>query len=72
MTNEDIKNLDLLSLFHYIVAGVIALFSCFPLIHVAVGIAVLTGALPESDSGEVPPAFVGWLFVIMECLLSLC
>ena len=36
MITEDEKNLDLLALFHYIVAGLTALFSCMFLIHVAI------------------------------------
>jgi hypothetical protein len=30
MNTDDIKHLDLLALFHYIVGGITALFSCMP------------------------------------------
>ena len=70
--NEDKKHLKLLALFHYIVAGVTALFSCFPLIHVAVGIAMLCGALNGDDPGDAPPRFVGWIFIVFPALFILC
>lgn len=39
-----------------------AFFACFPLIHLAIGIAFICGAF-EDGSGEAPPAFVGWILV---------
>lgn len=57
---EDEKNLDLLAIFHYVLGGLTALFACFPLIHVAVGLALVFGKL---DGPNPPPAVFGWLFV---------
>ena len=37
-SNPDEQHLQLLAIFHYVVAGVGALFACFPLIHVGIGI----------------------------------
>jgi hypothetical protein len=34
MANDE-QNLKLLSIFHYVVGGIMALFSCFPIIHAA-------------------------------------
>ncbi len=65
MTNDE-QNLNLLSIFHYIVAGLTALFSCFFLIHIAIGIAILCGALEGKDE---PPRFVGLLFIIIPSML---
>ena len=59
---EDEKNLDLLSLFHYVVGGFTALFACFPLIHVAVGLAMVFGKL---EPARPPPVMIGWLFVAL-------
>lgn len=59
---EDEKHLNLLSIFHYIVGGVIALFACIPLIHVGLGISMVIGAL---DGQNPPPQFVGWFFVLL-------
>lgn len=67
MTNDDAKNLDLLAMFHYVLGGITALFSCFPFIHVFVGAAMLTGKFAETThkvSGS-PEAMFGWLFLIM-------
>jgi len=57
---QDEKNLNLLSAFHYVVGGLTALFSCFPLIHVVLGIMMITGGLSGKES---PPLFFGWIFV---------
>ncbi len=63
MTQDD-EHLRLLSVFHYIVAGLMALIGCFPIIHVIVGlVAVLSPESMKDNRGEVPPAFFGWLFV---------
>ncbi len=58
---EDERNLDLLAIFHYIVGGLTALFSCFFLIHVAMGIAMLCGAF---DGKDAPPKFFAWFFIL--------
>ncbi|MEI8123496.1 MAG: hypothetical protein WCI20_15850 [bacterium] len=65
MSNEDIKHVELLSLFHYIVGGITAFFSCIPFIHVAIGLAMLSGKMFREGHGAPPPAFIGWLFIIM-------
>jgi len=61
--NKDLEQLRLLSIFHYVLAGVTALFSLFPLIHVVVGLAVVFGG--PSMGNEVPPPVFGWLFVLI-------
>ena len=72
MTNDDSKNLDLLSMFHYVVGGITALFSCMPFIHVFIGIATLTGKLIQCDKSAGPPeALFGWLFIIMGTVFIL-
>lgn len=42
---EDLEHLRLLSIFHYVVAGLSGLAACFPIIHLAIGISMLTGNL---------------------------
>jgi hypothetical protein len=66
--NQDADHLRLLSIFHYIVGGIVSLFSLFPLIHLAVGIAILAGAFEGADQGTPPPAFMGWLFVLFSLI----
>ncbi|UCC97882.1 MAG: hypothetical protein JSW66_18800 [Phycisphaerales bacterium] len=67
--NEDKNHLRLLSIFHYIVGAITALFACFPLIHVAIGIAILCGAFEGKDE---PPKFVGFFLVMFFSILILC
>jgi hypothetical protein len=65
----DEKNLDLLSIFHYIVGGITALLSCIPIIHIVIGVAMLTGKL---DGNQPPPPFFGWLFVLLGSFFIFC
>ena len=58
---QDENHLDLLAIFHYIVAGLTTLFSFFPLIYVAMGL--FFALAPAPSHGEPPPALIGWLFV---------
>lgn len=66
LSAQDADHLRLLSIFHYVVAGITALFSLFPLIHLVMGLAMVTGHLPmESEQGNEPfdPRLFGWFFV---------
>jgi len=57
--NQDEQYLRLLSVFHYVVGGLVALFACIPLIHLTIGIAILVGAIDDA------PALAGLIMVIM-------
>lgn len=72
MNSVESKQLDLLSMFHYIVGGFTALFSCIPFLHVFMGLAIISGKMFKNSHGaEQPPNVFGWLFVIMGsvCIL---
>lgn len=62
---QDVAHLDLLGVFHYVVAGITALMSLFPVIHLVIGLAIVTGQLPDMQarSGQPDPAWFGWFFV---------
>ena len=63
--NQDKEHLRLLAIFHYIVAGLAALFSFFPLLYATIGaifIFVARHATPKPGE-ELPPEFLGWIFV---------
>lgn len=62
MATED-QNLRLLSIFHYVVAGLAAVFSLFPIFHVVIGMMMVFGKLDDGPSP--PPAVLGWLFALM-------
>ncbi len=66
---EDETNLNLLAIFHYVVGGLTALFACLPMIHVAVGVAMLAGAFHGKDA---PPREIGWFFIVIGLFLILC
>jgi hypothetical protein len=66
-TSQDLEHLRLLSVFHYVLAGITALMFCFPLIHVALGIMMAAGAMEGNGhgSGGAPPRVFGVVFAII-------
>ena len=54
---QDLEHLKLLSIFHYVVAGMAALFACIPFIHFFMGLALATGAFGDADPGTRPIGF---------------
>jgi hypothetical protein len=67
--DQDAQNLNLLSIFHYVVGGLAALFSMFPVIHLVIGISFLSGALPAD--GEPAIQIVGLVFVVIASVIIL-
>ena len=61
--SRDKEYLRLLSIFHYIVGGLAALFACFPIIHLITGIFFIVLSATAQGPDEAAPAFVGWIFV---------
>jgi len=68
-TAGDPSQLQLLSVFHYVVAGLPARVSLFPLIYLLMGVAVIFAAPTPLAPGEAPPPFdprlIGWVFVLI-------
>ncbi|MFT4176352.1 MAG: hypothetical protein QM627_06815 [Luteolibacter sp.] len=65
----DADHLRSLSIGHYVVSGITALFACLPLIHVTMGLLLVTGNFPASPKpGEPDPAVFGWIFVVFGAL----
>jgi hypothetical protein len=52
--NQDLEHLRLLSIFHYVVAGLTALFACFPVFHLTFGLVMLfaPGVLENHHHGQ--------------------
>ncbi|MCL1525447.1 hypothetical protein [Xanthomonas nasturtii] len=73
---DDVQHLKLLSIFHYVLAGITGLFSLFPLIHLFMWLAIVTGQLPmQGSNGEAAPdelRLFGWFFVVFAAALILC
>lgn len=64
--NKDLEHLRLLSIFHYVLGGLIALFACIPLIHLSIGIMFLTSSFPQQpNQPEFPSKLFGLLFTIV-------
>ena len=71
--NQDAEHLRLLSIFHYIVGGLAALFSFFPLLYTIVGAIFIFVARHDTPGPgqEPPPEFIGWILAVIGSLLSL-
>jgi cytochrome c oxidase subunit IV len=52
--NQDSEHLKLLAIFHYVVAGMTALFACIPFLHFFMGLALATGTFPDTEPGAQP------------------
>lgn len=63
--SRDSEHLRILSIFHYVVGGLTALFASFPIIHLAIGIFLIIAPEKIESGGEPPPEVVGWLFALL-------
>jgi hypothetical protein len=70
--DRDTEQLNLLAIFHYVVAGLAALFSFFPLLYAAVGVIFIFAARhgTAKPGEELPPEFLGWIFAVLGSVLS--
>jgi hypothetical protein len=71
--NQDREHLRLLAIFHYVVAGLAALFSFFPLLYTTVGAVFIFAAKhgTAKPGEELPPEFLGWIFAVIGSVLFL-
>jgi len=76
LSADDASHLHLLSIFHYVVAAITGLFSLFPLLHLAMGLAIVTGKLPMEPNATGPepidPRLFGWIFVAFASVAIAC
>jgi hypothetical protein len=65
--SQDREHLQLLAIFHYVVAGLAALFSFFPLLYTTVGVIFIFAARhgTAKPGEELPPEFLGWIFTVI-------
>jgi hypothetical protein len=63
--NQDLQHLKLLSIFHYVVAGLLALVACFPILHFVVGLMMIFSPSSMGGGSNPPPPALGWLFVLI-------
>jgi hypothetical protein len=70
--NRDKEHLQLLAIFHYVVAGLAALFSFFPFLYSVLGGFFLYAANhPGPSNQEPPPAVLGWVFTLLGAFFFL-
>jgi magnesium-transporting ATPase (P-type) len=70
--NDDSEHLQLLAISHYIVAGLVALFALLPVIHLVVGVAMVTGRLGAAANKDPDAHIVGWFFVFFATACIVC
>ena len=77
--SQDTEHLKLLSIFHYVAAGMAALVACIPFLHFFMGIALATGAFGDTDPEARPVGIVmalvalcfivlGWVFAALVAI----
>ena len=73
MDPRDVEHLRLLSIFHYVMAGITALFAFFPLIYVVLGMVMILNpqAMEGSGNQPPPPPAIGYLFAGIGVVFSL-
>src|SRR5258708_13254078 len=69
--DRDTEQVNLLAIFHFVVAGVGALFSFFPLLYIALGVIFIFAARhgTAKPGEELPPEFLGWIFAVLGLVL---
>jgi hypothetical protein len=66
--SQDGEHLRLLSIFHHVVGGLLALFACIPLIHVAIGAMFLLH--PDAFNKGQPQPFPAQIFGLMFVMIG--
>jgi hypothetical protein len=70
--NQDLEHLQLLSISHYVVAAAGGLGSLFPIFHLILGIAMVTGRLPNSHGGDPGQVIMGSFSVAFAATWMVC
>jgi hypothetical protein len=68
---QDRHYLQLLSVFHNVVAGLTALFGCVPIFHLGIGLSLLFGGAFSEAAQETGDTLIMTLFALMFTLLPL-
>lgn len=67
----DHSHLNLLSIFQYVWAGLLALFSFFPIIYIVIGAMIVRGTFTSSAQRNEMPPEVGYIFIGLGALACL-
>lgn len=66
--DQDDQQLQLLSIFHYVVGGLLALFALFPVIHLVMGLGMMTGSFPAEGADD--PQALRWMGGFFTCFAA--
>jgi hypothetical protein len=71
--NQDEEYLRLVTTFHYVVAGMAAVFAMFPVFHLIFGLFMVFGGSKvfKDNQGNPPPVIFGWIFVVVAAFFIL-
>lgn len=69
MYDQDQEQLKLLGNFHYVLAGLLLLFSLIALPFLAMGIALIFYPDSLATEGDLPPVVAGWIFLAFAILI---
>ncbi|MFA5362357.1 MAG: hypothetical protein WC335_03795 [Candidatus Omnitrophota bacterium] len=70
LLSQDEQHLKLLSIFHYVVGGLVILFACIFIFHLGMGILMLVKPeILKGSRGELPPKFLGVFFTALGGLV---
>jgi hypothetical protein len=67
LSREDAEHLRLLSIFHYVVGGLQAVFACVPILHLVMGAFMIVGP-GVAGRDRVPVALMGSFFVAFAAI----
>lgn len=70
-SGQDEQYLSILSIFHYVVGGLKALFACVPFIYFGMGWVMILAPVFSGDAEALPVTLVGAVFVVVAGLLIL-
>ena len=68
MSTQEKDTLHLLAIFHYVIAGLIAMIACIPLIHLTIGLFITAGGIA---SEEPVLGMAGIVFTLVASLIIL-
>lgn len=71
--NDDVQHLSILSVFHYVCGGIVAMCACFPILHLCIGLMMLFApeTFQEPNGKGMPPeaaSLMGLLFTVVSLL----
>jgi hypothetical protein len=69
--SQDEEHLRLLSIFHYVFGGLVAVGATIPIIHVIIGVVIAVSASFDRGHGGGPPVWLGLLIAIIGGALVL-